>query len=154
MNIKGLMILIAVVSLTAGWFLGDLIGVPGLGSGDGGAGGGGGPDPIVDPETPPVPPSVPPSVPPPVLPEEQGAVVVKIENDRFSIRESSGAFKLASLNDVLEQVKNTQPNTKGIRVCIRRERDGKAGTLAKLVEKLKEAGVEDDQIDWDNDQLK
>ena len=132
--------LVAVV-LAAGVFLGQFVGIPGLGSGDGGTGGDEGPPPIEEPVRPPVP------------PQEQGAVVVRIENDQFLIRESSGSFKAASLDEVLQQVKNTPPNTKGIRVCIRRERAAKAGAWDRLKQQLHDNGVEDDQIDWRNDKV-
>ena len=59
----------------------------------------------------------------------------------------------ATIEEIVERAQGTEPNSVGIRVCVRREASAQAGAWGKLVEQLKSAGVADDQIDWGNDQV-
>lgn len=134
--------------LALGVYLGKFgTGLPGLGSGSGGLGGGPGaeaqksttPDEskAADEEVPAV---------------ERNTVVVRIEDDRFLVRGPTG-FAAASLRDVVKQVKAIGPNASGVRVCIRRDESAMAGAWARLVDQLKTNGVDEDEINWDDDRI-
>jgi hypothetical protein len=64
-----------------------------------------------------------------------------------------GSMTSATIEEIVERAQGTEPNSVGIRVCVRREASAQAGAWGKLVEQLKSAGVADDQIDWGNDQV-
>ena len=134
--------------LALGVYLGKFgTGLPGLGSGSGGLGGGPGaeaqksttPDEskAADEEVPAV---------------ERNTVVVRIEDDRFLVRGPTG-FAAASLEDVVKQVKAIGPNASGVRICIRRDESAMAGAWARLVDQLKTNGVDEDEINWDDDRI-
>ena len=134
--------------LALGVYLGKFgTGLPGLGSGSGGLGGGPGaeaqksttPDEskAADEEAPAV---------------ERNTVAVRIEDDRFLVRGTTG-FAAASLEDVVKQVKAIGPNASGVRICIRRDESAMAGAWARLVDQLKTNGVDEDEINWDDDRI-
>ena len=83
---------------------------------------------------------------------ERNAVGVRVEDDRFLIRSDTG-FAAASLEDVIERVKGIRPNASGVRICIRRDKSAIAGAWGRLVDQLKTSGVDEDEINWDNDQI-
>ena len=134
--------------LALGVYLGKFgTGLPGLGSGSGGLGGGPGAEAqksatldeskAADEEVPAV---------------ERNTVVVRIEDDRFLVRGPTG-FAVASLEDVVKQVKAIGPNASGVRICIRRDESAMAGAWARLVDQLKTNGVDEDEINWDDDRI-
>jgi len=143
----------AVLLVGMGALLGKY-GMPGLGSGDGGFGTANDSQTTasVSPDRTEAPPAETPSE-KTLLAVEQGAVVVRVQDQSFLVRGSSGSMTAATIEEIVEQAKATEPNSSGIRVCIRREASAKAGAWGKLVEQLKSAGVADDQIDWGNDQV-
>lgn len=139
----------AVALLAIGALLGKF-GMPGLGSGDGG------PAPVLTAQ--------PASTSKPEASEseqsaatvpvvEQDAVVVRVEDRSFLVRGSDGEWSEATIAQVVERSRSTEPNASGIRVCIRRADSARAGDWGKLVEQLKAAGIQDTQIDWGNDQV-
>ncbi|HCD03152.1 MAG TPA: hypothetical protein DER64_21780 [Planctomycetaceae bacterium] len=134
--------------LALGVYLGKFgTGLPGLGSGGGGLGAGAdsgvAKNPAAD-ETKAKSESV--------SAVERNALVVRVEDDRFLIR-SDGGFAAASLEDVIERVKGIRPNASGVRICIRRDESAMAGAWGRLVDQLKTSGVDEDEINWDNDQI-
>jgi biopolymer transport protein ExbD len=136
---------ISVVGVLAlGVYLGELgTGLPGLGSGGVGLGGGAAKSPAVDGSK-----AKSESVPA----VERNALVVRVEDDRFLIRGDSG-FAAASLEDVIERVKGIRPNASGVRICIRRDESAMAGAWGRLVDQLKTNGVDEGEINLDNDQI-
>jgi len=138
---------ISVVGVLAlGVYLGKLgIGLPGLGSGGGGLSGGA--DSGVAKK-----PAADEAKSESVSDVERNALVVRVEDDRFLIRGDSG-FAAASLEDVIERVKGIRPNASGVRICIRRDESAMAGAWGRLVDQLKTNGVDEGEINLDNDQI-
>ena len=144
---------VAVLLVAMGVLLGKF-GMPGLGSGDGGTGTANDSQTnvSVSPQRAEAPPAETPAQ-KTVPAVEQGAVVVRVRDQGFLVMGTSGSMTSATIEEIVERAQGTEPNSVGIRVCIRREASAKAGAWGKLVEQLKSVGVADDQIDWGNDQV-